>query len=164
MSSIDKNQGQDFLNKLTRLRKFSGGGHAALHKPVMLLYALSEFAHRNADAIRYRAAETVVAPILAKFGPPGTRARVADPFTRLEGDGFWILRSGNRDEMFDKSGNPRPGQLNKFDAEAGFDDKFLLVLHSQSQLVTEAVHVVSETHIDAAIRREVLMMVGWDRH
>jgi putative restriction endonuclease len=159
-SDIDK-QGEEFLRRLTRLRKFSAYGKTAIHKPVLILYALSELAHRQAETIHYRAAETVVAPILVKFGPAGSRARVADPFARLESDGIWKIRATNREELFDASGNARPGLLNRYDVEAGFSEDILALLQSRPPLITAAVRAVVDAHIPSAIQSLVLGAVGW---
>ena len=89
-------QKEQFLKRLTHLRKFSASGRKALHKPTLLLYALAEFKHRNADTIHYAAAEEVIGPILEKFGAPRSRAlketesgsfgwRTADSFSTLGG-------------------------------------------------------------------------------
>jgi putative restriction endonuclease len=164
MSIDDSDPVAEFLHKLGHLRKFSAGGHKALHKPLTLLYALSELKHRRSETIRYRLADEVVTPILVKFGPSGSRARVADPFARLEGDRLWKIRTANREEIFDAAGNARPGALSRLDVEAGFDPETLRLLRSKPELIDEAVRVIVEAHIPPDIRETVLHMVGWGLH
>lgn len=154
---------EQFLKRLTHLRKFSASGRKALHKPALLLYALAEFKHRNAETVHYGAAEDVIAPLLEKFGAPGSRARVSDPFARLEGDKIWKLRAANRGELFDAGGNAKPGALRRHNVEAGFDPASLNLLRANPQLIDEAVATVVREHIPADIRDEVLRLVGWSR-
>jgi putative restriction endonuclease len=149
-----------FLDRLTRIKKFSTEGQKALHKPVLLLYALSELKHRHAESIRYSAAEKVVGPILEKFSSSKSRPRTADPFTRLEGDGIWNIRSTDRNGMFDAGGNGKPNVLREKNVEAGFDQTSLALFRANPKLIDKSIDVIAARHIPADIRDQILRMIG----
>ena len=152
-----------FLHKLGHLRKFSSDGRPALHKPLLLLYALAEFKQRRRETVSFRETDSVVTPLLKKYGPTGTSARVSDPFVRLESDGIWEIRTTNRDELFDRSGNARPGILSKNDTEAGFSGDVLALLRTHPGPVDNAARTILDTHIPAGIQKDVLDSVGWEQ-
>jgi putative restriction endonuclease len=145
---------------LQYLRRFSAGGRPALHKPLLLLFALAELKLRQRDAVSYRDADDVVTPLLREFGPTGTRGRVADPFARLEGDGLWQIRAANRDELFDSGGNARPGALHKHNPVAGFDPDTLKSLRTVPELVDRAINLLLENGIPPEAQKEVLDRLG----
>jgi len=153
-------QEADFLRRLGHLRQFSSGGRRAPHKPVLLLYALAQLKHHRREAIRYREADEVVTPLLKTYGPIGTRARVADPFARLEGDGIWEIKSVARDDLFDSGGNARPGVLSQRNPEAGFSQKVLGLLQRKPALIDEAARVLLEANLPSESHVHVLQRVG----
>ncbi|MCO6415210.1 hypothetical protein JYK14_03340 [Siccirubricoccus sp. KC 17139] len=150
----------EFLEQLGKLRQFSAMGRRAPHKPLLLLYALAQLKHHGRDRVKYRDAERVLTPLPQTYGPTGTRARVADPFARLEGDGIWRIESENRDALFDSGGNARPGALSKHDAEAGFDDRTLSLLRDRPRTIDEAARVLLERNLPPQTHAEVLERVG----
>ena len=150
----------EFLNKLRKLRQHSYDGRRALHKPLLLLYVLGQLKHHGAGRVRYSEAKKQIEPLLHRYGPPGTRARVADPFARLEGDGIWTLISSERAALFDAGGNARPGALERQDPEAGFDDATLGLLGRKPALIDEAARVLLEANFPPDTHEEVLRHVG----
>jgi putative restriction endonuclease len=153
-------QEAEFLHKLRHLRKFSAGGRQAVHKPLLLLYALAELKHHQREMVRYREADEIVTPLLRKYGPSGTRARVSDPFARLEGDGIWEIKSTNREELFDNGGNARPGPLSKHNTEAGFNEEVLALLRRSPALIDEAAMVILDEALPAGDHSDLLAQIG----
>jgi putative restriction endonuclease len=158
--SLNEDAKAAFIHKLQHLRRFSAGGPPALHKPLLLLYALAELKLRQRETVSYREADTVITPLLQKFGPPGTRARVSDPFARLEGDGLWQIRAVDRAALFDRGGNARPSALLKQNAEAGFDPGSIEALTSIPGLMDEAISLLLESNVPQDARAEVCKKLG----
>lgn len=150
----------EFLDRLRKIRQHSYAGRRVVHKPLLILYVLGRLKHHSVGRVRYREANSQIKPLLHRYGPPGTRARVADPFTRLESDGIWTLVSNNRDTLFDAGGNARPGALDRQDPEAGFDDTTLRLFGRTPALIDEAARVVLDANFPADIHEEVLREVG----
>src|SRR5262249_34134954 len=120
----------------------------------------AELKLRGRDAVSYRDADKIVTPLLRKYGPTGTRARIADPFARLEGDGLWQIRATNRDELFDNGGNARPALLQKYNTEAGFDPETLKTLRAVPGIVDQAIEVLLKSALPAETHEEVRSRFG----
>jgi hypothetical protein len=65
-----------------------------------------------------RGEEAALQPLLRVYGPWGASARVSYPYSRLVGDGPWLLP--DRTDLFDAGGNIREGVARKREAPAGF--------------------------------------------
>src|SRR4051794_11345120 len=63
----------EFLDKLAGLRRHSGNGVRAPHKPLLLLFALAQF-KAGEDKIGYRQVDAVLPTLIRTYGPQGTRA------------------------------------------------------------------------------------------
>ena len=142
----DNQQAERFLDGLRKLRQQSYAGKRALHKPLLMLYVFGCLKHQGVGRVRYSEAKRQVEPLLRRYGPPGTRARVADPFARLEGDGLWTLISNDRPAMFDAGGNARPGILDRQDPEAGFNEATLGLLQRRPALIDDAARVLLDAN------------------
>jgi hypothetical protein len=116
--------------------------------------------HDGAERIRYHEARDQVAPLLKQYGPPGTRARVSDPFSRLESDGIWVLIAPDRDALFAPGGNARPGALDPQNPEAGFDDATLTLFRRKPELVDAAARALLDANFPAIDHQQVLRDVG----
>jgi putative restriction endonuclease len=74
----------DWVERVTRLRRFTRGDERAAHKPLLLLYGSFQ---RYGDApIGFSEAEMDLAGLLKEFGPP-RKTSPAYPFHHLATDG-----------------------------------------------------------------------------
>lgn len=156
----DEEQVDEFLERLRKLKQHHSAGMRARHKPILLLYALARMKHYGAERISYREARDQVAPLLMRYGPPGTRARVSDPFSRLESDRIWVLLARDRNALFAAGGNARPGALDRHNPEAGFDDATLALLRRRPELIDAAARVLLDANFPAVDHDQVLHDVG----
>jgi len=156
----DEQQAAEFLGRLQKLRQRSFAGSRALHKPLLILYALGRLKDHGIGTVRYSEARRMIEPLLQRYGPPGTRARVADPFARLESDGIWTLISNDRAALFDAGGNARPSALHRQDPSAGFDHATQGLLERTPALIDEAAKVLLNANFAPDIHKEVLHAVG----
>lgn len=152
----------ELLEHLRRIRRFGAGDIRAPHKPLLLLYALGRLKHGGAREIRYLEAEAVLRPLLHIYGPPGTRARTADPFGRLLADGIWRLNMAapDRIKMLDRGGNPRPSFLREQDVAAGFSDDVLELLRDQPGLIDVAARLLLDASFPGDLHPDILAAVG----
>jgi len=156
----DERQAAEFLGRLQKLRQHSFAGRRALHKPLLILYVLGRLKDHGIGTVRYSEAKKMIEPLLQRYGAPGTRARVADPFARLEGDGIWTLTSNDRAALFDAGGNARPGALLRQDPLAGFDHATQGLLGRTPALIDEAARLLLEANFTPDTHKEVLRDVG----
>jgi putative restriction endonuclease len=132
-SSLDRGR---LLARIDRIRQIARHGRRSPHKPLLLLYALAQLKHGLRTEIRFNAEETVVRPLLLTYAPPGTKARVGDPFGRLENDGLWHLP--HREEPTDAAGNIREALARERDAPAGFMPEVLATFAREPELIDVA--------------------------
>lgn len=90
----------DWVERVTRVRRWTRGQERAPHKPLLLLYALGHFQRHGDEPIAYSAVESHLARLLREFGPP-RQTTPAYPFHHLTSDGLWEVRTA--------SGGPSPG-------------------------------------------------------
>lgn len=86
--------GGTIVARLASLRQHQSGGQRSPHKPLLVLLALGRLALSGSSELPWSVAETVLADLIAEFGPPSKTSRVqsaAYPFTRLRTDGVWVL-------------------------------------------------------------------------
>jgi putative restriction endonuclease len=60
----------DWVERVTKLRRFTRGDERAAHKPLLLPYALGRFQRYGDAPIGFSEAEAALAGLLKKFGPP----------------------------------------------------------------------------------------------
>jgi putative restriction endonuclease len=90
----------DWVERVTRVRRWTRGQERAPHKPLLLLYALGHFQRHGDEPLAYSAVEEHLARLLREFGPPRATTP-AYPFHHLTSDGLWEVRTA--------SGGPSPG-------------------------------------------------------
>jgi len=149
----------DFLNRIDGLRRHTGNGVRAPHKPLLLLFALARLKAGKAT-ISYSEADNVLPRLLRTYGPSGTRARVADPFVRLRSDGIWQLDA--RPDLFDGSGQGRPAAMAAADPEAGFTDEVLDLLRRDPGLVDRAARRLLDANFPPGLHDDIAAAVGLD--
>ena len=146
------------LARLDSIRQFARGGRRAPHKPLLLLYALGRLKHDRQSEVRFNDAEAVVRPLLVAYGPRGTKARVADPFGRLQGDHLW--RVPDREMLTDRAGNVRGAVARKQNAPAGFTPEVLELFAREPELIDVAAMRLLERHFAPSLHEEILKAVG----
>ncbi|MCK8784706.1 hypothetical protein M0638_09965 [Roseomonas sp. NAR14] len=151
-----------FLAVLRKLRRHPGPAGPAPHKPLMLLYALVQLRQHGRHRIGYRDADRVVGSLLARNASAGTRARVADPFLRLETDGIWQVELADRVEVLDGGGNGRPAILARLDPQAGFSDPILALLRHCPALVDEAINQLLDDNFPQDGHSAIITALGTD--
>jgi putative restriction endonuclease len=65
----------DWVERVTKLRRYTRGDERAAHKPLLLLCALGRFQHFGDAPIEFGEAEGDLNRLLEEFGPPPRPAR-----------------------------------------------------------------------------------------
>ncbi len=87
---MDKEQ---LLKKLNQLSIWKNGDQRAPHKPLLILYAISELQKSCPRLIKYADARGKLKELLIEFGPLRKSYHPEHPFVRLVNDGVWELSS-----------------------------------------------------------------------
>lgn len=147
-----------FLSRIASVRRAVQDGRRAPHKPLVLLYALAQL--RNTDRARFgfAEAEPVIAPLLRQFAPPVREVVVANPFLRLENDGFWAIEGA----VPGSHGVPSRGVLLSANPKAGFDEASLVLLRREPGLIDRAARQLLDANFPPSVHEEILTAIGLD--
>ena len=124
---------QHAIENITIWRK---GEQRAPHKPLLLLYVLSQYQRGHARMFDYASEiRDELHSLLERFGPQRRQYRPDMPFWRLKGDGFWELH--NSEQCSTQGSRQPPGkelfQAILFDLQTIDDDAAALRLYHAAE-------------------------------
>lgn len=129
--------GEDWLERVGAIRRWSRGGERAPHKPLLLLYLLGRIARTGSSEVGFAEAEPTLVRLLQEFGPPRATSP-AYPFHHLQTDELWQVRTADGTSSSSSAGQLRSaqavGRLVPAFETALRDDRRLLVLVARSLL------------------------------
>jgi putative restriction endonuclease len=143
--------------RLASLRQHQRHGQRSPHKPLLVLLALGRLAASGASELPWSVAETVLAELIAEFGPRSKTGRAqsaAYPFTRLRADGIWVL---DHDVQMDFI-----GPLARGGVSGQFEPSVESVLLAEPALVRAAARDLAMSNFPETVAPDVLEAVGLD--
>jgi putative restriction endonuclease len=146
----------EIIERLASLRQHERDGRRSPHKPLLVLLALGRIAETGSSQIPWSEAETLLADLIADFGPPSQTGRAqsaAYPFTRLRADGIWTLDS---DVPMDRVGALKAGVSGQFEASLE------RALRERSALIPTLARSLVDVHFPSTVAPDVLLAVGLD--
>ena len=148
------------LEPFEKIRIFSQGGLRAPHKPILLLYALARLRADGRDDLLFTDIERPVGEIIRSYAPPGSKARVQDPFRYLESDGIWQMRAADREALLGPGNAARISELRRQGVTGGFTAVWLQRFHDDPGLVDWATLILLERNFPLSLHEEILDRVG----
>ncbi len=123
---------QHAIENITIWRK---GEQRAPHKPLLLLYVLSQYQRGHARMFDYASEiRDELHSLLERFGPQRRQYRPDMPFWRLKGDGFWELH--NSEQCSTCGSRQPPGkELELCHVAGGFDEPHFALLNRNKKLI-----------------------------
>lgn len=108
---------QELVDEIDRQPAWRQHGKRAPHKPLTILYAISQALSGN-RIVRYEQAEPTLRSLLDKFGPPRQQLHPEHPVWRLRRyktgtTSFWEIQ-GAVENMQDSEGNPYIGPMRQY--------------------------------------------------
>jgi putative restriction endonuclease len=146
--------------RIAALRTWRRGGQQAVHKPLLLLYALGRNQQGSERLLPFSEIDRHVKPLLERFGPIRTVHHPEYPFWRLQNGGIWEevsdvpLRSRKSN-----SAPPRSEFLAK-GAKGGFKDEMFAALTDEQHLIGELSLTVLMANFPADNHLSILAAVG----
>jgi putative restriction endonuclease len=143
--------------RLASLRQHQRGGLRSPHKPLLVLLALGRLATAGSSELPWSIAETVLAELIAEFGPPSKTSRsqsVAYPFTRLRADGVWVL---DHDVQMDLV-----GPLAREKVTGQLEPSVESALRDKPALIAAAARALVMSNFPETVAPDVLEAVGLD--
>jgi len=158
-----ENVGEIFLEALKSVRQYRKDGRRAVHKPLLLLYALARVSRGEEEhLIPYAQALQPLRRLLSEFGP--TRKsnvyHAEYPFVRLQNDGIWETRLPSG-ESFVAEGDPGSRTLLDLGVAGGFRPPIHRALLEEPDVVRRAVALLLEANFPHTLHEEILTEVGF---
>lgn len=148
---MDINKLSDLIKSITIWRK---GEQRAPHKPLLLLYVLSQYKQGHERLFNYNTEiQTSLLDLLNSFGPHRKTQYPNMPFWRLQGDGFWQLKNteGCTDPE-NKTKEPTSKQLAVHNVFGGFNEETFHVLARKPSLIDKLAQQILSEHFPESVQ------------
>ncbi|MBD0689747.1 phosphorothioated DNA-binding restriction endonuclease [Streptomyces sp. CBMA123] len=147
----------DWLDRVAGLRRWTGNGVRAPHKPLLLLYALGCYQRDAGGELRYSVVEEELKRLLVEYGPSHATTP-AYPFHHLVSDGVWEVRTDRG------PGSPGSGVgLLRASGAAGMLASGLReALGEEPALLGRLARVLLDAHFPTSLHAELCEAVGLD--
>lgn len=138
------------------------GDARAPHKPLLLLYVLSQYQQGHGQWFDYGSEiEAALRSLLERFGPPRREYRPDMPFWRLKGDGFWALKNAQKCSKQNSTQPPR-GELIVNRVAGGFDDEYFKLLQKHPSYINKLAHQILSEHFPESMQEIIADEMGFD--
>ncbi|KOG90000.1 restriction endonuclease, partial [Streptomyces varsoviensis] len=145
----------DWLERIAKLRQWTGHGVRAPHKPLLLLYALGRFQEDADGELRYSAVEEDLKRLLIEYGP-ANKTTPAYPFHHLVSDGVWEVRTDRG------PGSPGTGvlELRASGAAGRLAPELRSALRREPALLGRMARVLLDLHFPPSLHPDLCEAVG----
>lgn len=150
----------EILQAFDRMRVWQRGDRRAVHKPLLVLFALARVGAGATASIDWNDAEPQLKALLEEFGPDGSGSSSHHPFWHLQTDGLWQLDGPSSILARPPSATPTLGELRANHVRGGFPSTLREALLRDPQLVATIARRIVDAHFPESIRQDVLAAVG----
>ncbi|MCX7168391.1 MAG: HNH endonuclease [Rhodocyclales bacterium] len=150
----------DILQAFDRMRVWQRGDQRAVHKPLLVLFALARVGAGGTATMDWNDVEPHLKQLLEEFGPDGSGSSRHHPFWHLQTDGLWQLEGPTTILARPPSATPTLTELRENHVRGGFPPGLREALHSDPQLVATIARRIVDAHFPESIRSDVLAAVG----
>lgn len=144
--------------KITDITIWKKGDQRAPHKPLLLLYVLSQYKQGHERLFNYGAEiEAPLRELLMRFGPQRADYYPNMPFWRLQGDGFWQLINTESCINPDKpSKEPTSKQLTSCQVYGGFDEQTYQYLKKHPLVIDQLAEQILSQHFPESVQDNLI--------
>lgn len=135
--------------------------HRAPHKPLLILYVLSDCIQNGNRFYPYEEIDKKVGELLLDFAPARKVQKPEEPFWRLIKDGIWELENFESVRV-SSAGSPRKGDLKKYHTQGRLKDDICQFLKSDHELLLEIVNDLLINNFPESIHEDILQAIGLD--
>ena len=148
--------------KFTHFVVWRRKGERAVHKPLLILYALAKLQQGAPRMIPYKELDKPLKQLLIDFGPSRKHYHTEYPFWRLQNDGVWELSETAKLEKRQSNTDAKKSELYRYNVAGGFSNEIYEELkHNQSMLNKIADSILSG-HFPASLHDDILQAIGLD--
>lgn len=146
----------ELIGKIKKIKRDNIGHVRALHKPLLILFALSQVHTKNIQYMLYSDIRDRIIVLLNQFSKRSNFPSPEEPFVRLINDGIWELKG----EAEVNVNNPNNNFLIKYNISGGFNDKIFTFLSGNTELIHEITRVVLEEFFPTNLHEEIVKEIG----
>ncbi|MBB1465933.1 HNH endonuclease [Vibrio sp. SG41-7] len=154
----------ELIDKIDAISTWRWGEQRAPHKPLMLLYALSQYKRGHERLFQFEnEVDKQVKELLVQYGPARKSHRAEYPFWRLanEPESFWEILNGEQCAL-SSQGDPRKSDLNKYNVMAGFDATSYQNLISNPILIEKIASKLIQDNFPDTLQEELFVRFGFE--
>ena len=153
----------DFLTRVDNIKVSVVRGNYAVHKPLLLLFALGRVQRREPQFTPFKVIEQELSPSLRTYWIQKGSPEVLDPFWLLQHDLLWEVRCEDRSKLILKKGKqdePTLTSLREADASGGFPDHYYRQLSQSPELIESAARLLLSKYFQGHLPQRVASDVG----
>ena len=142
------------------IRVWQNGDRRAVHKPLLVLLALSRVNDVASQTMDWNEAEPLLKSLLEEFGPDGSASTRHYPFWHLQTDGLWQLDGPAEILNRPPGATPTLTELRQKHVRGGFATPIYKALKADPELIAIVAQRIVDAHFPESIRGDVLDAVG----
>jgi len=150
----------DVIAAFNAIRVWQSGDRRAVHKPLLVLLALSRVNDVTLQTMDWNEAEPLLKSLLEEFGPDGSSNTRHYPFWHLQTDGIWRLNGPADIVNRQPSATPTLTELRQNHVRGGFTTPIYNALKADAELISIVAQRIVDAHFPESIRGDVLDAVG----
>lgn len=147
---------EEVIQAFNAIRVWQSGDRRAVHKPLLVLLALSRVNGSAAASMDWNDAEPLLKVLLEEFGPDGSSNTRHYPFWHLQTDGLWQLEGPAAILNRPAGAPPTLTELRQNHVRGGFMTPIYAALAADPEIVATVAQRIVEAHFPESIRGDVL--------
>lgn len=154
----------ELIDKIQTISRWRRGDQRAPHKPLMLLYVLSQYKQGHERLFKFESeVDNQVRELLVQYGPSRKSYRAEYPFWRLanEAEPFWEIINGEQC-VLSSQGDPRKSDLSKYNVLAGFDADSYQNLISNPEMIEKIASKLIKDNFPDTLQEELFVRFGFE--
>ncbi|HCG5486419.1 phosphorothioated DNA-binding restriction endonuclease [Vibrio parahaemolyticus] len=155
----------ELIDKIQTISRWRRGDQRAPHKPLMLLYALSQYKQGHERLFKFESeVDNQVKELLVQYGPSRKAYHPESPFWRLanEKDPFWELKNGEECIPRKSNTDPKKSELIKYNVMAGFDASSYESLISNPEMIEKIASKLIQDNFPDTLQEELFVRFGFE--
>ncbi|TSA39889.1 MAG: DUF4007 family protein [Methylococcaceae bacterium] len=147
------------FEKFKEVRVYKEQGKWSVHKPILLLYALSQCRHKKEQLLSFYDIDRIFKECFLKFNFEGKAENSHYPFGKLENDGIWEITNSKQLKRT-SVGHLFKNELLEKNIYGGFTKIIYDELALDNVLIDKIVKYILETYIDDKLHQNILHFLG----
>ncbi len=151
-------QGKELREKIDKIRLYQRKGKRALHKPLLLLYALGRISRGEPRLMAYEEVVEDLSKLLSEYSPYDSKSGMHYPFVRLcNDDGLWEIKGKKK---LDTLKNQSDSVLIDNNTLGGFSVEVFETIKNNKALLKELAQDILNKYFAETLHSDILVQVG----